>query len=399
MSKGDTSKRTLTITCYLSLVNYAFTLAGWGPCISLLQKDLGIGDAQTGVLRTAMFGGFTAAVFLAGYLIHKFGLKRVSIAGPAGLGISLILFSLSRNYAFALAAMLASGVAAGLLEVSVNTIVSEIGGARRAYALNMMHVFFGVGAFFTPRIAGWLLANGASWRSLFMGIGVIAAASGSAFIPQAFPKDSSGEQIKFSVVMRYAATPAMLMLGLSVFFYAGFEIGGINDWIVPYFERFKHIDKQASSNLLGNFWLSMAVGRLICTGASRFISSGKLLIIITTLTALCAFTIFLPGNSAATAGMLLAMVGFFSSGIFPTTLAIAGDNLPDSISTATGIVMGFTGIGYFVFPSAVGAIAQIYDLKLAMTIVCGFLVLMAIFAALAVRASRRPPRANTVHNV
>lgn len=386
---GFNSKRLLTITCYLSLVNYAFTLAGWGPCISLMQKDLGIGDAQTGILRTMMFAGFTASVFLAGYVTHKLGLKNVSVVGPAGLGVSLILFSLSRNYAFALACMLAAGVAAGLLEVSVNTIVSEIGGERRAYSLNMMHVFFGVGAFFTPRIAGWLLGSGATWRSLFLAIGVIAIATGAMFIPQAFPGDSSGEQIKFRDIMRYAATPAILMLGLSVFFYAGFEIGGINDWIVPYFERFKSMDKQSASNLLGNFWLAMAAGRLICTAASRFIRSGTLLIIITTLTALCAITIFLPHNSAATAAMLLALTGFLSSGIFPTILAIAGDNLPGSISTATGIIMGFTGIGYFIFPSAVGTIAQIYDLKLAMTLVCGFLALMAIFAALAVRVGNR----------
>lgn len=389
MNEHGGKRRLLSATCYLSLMSYSFAVAGWGPCVSAMQESFKIRDAGIGAMRTALFGGFTVAVFAAGYLMQRFGEKRVAIAGPAIMGLTLIGFSMSRGYAAALCALGAAGLAAGLLEAAVNTIVSEMGGERRAEALNRLHIFFAAGAFAASRGAGFLFERGGDWRGLFAGIGVFSIAAAALFIPQAIPRGGDETQPKAMDIVRFSMKPAVLLLGICIFFYSGYEVG-LNDWVVPYLERFFTAfgdDKKSATDLLAWFWLSLAAGRVACSIAARYMKPAVMLSVIASLTTVTAIFIFIV-KSAPAISVLLPLSAFFSAGIFPTILAIAGSGYPKNLGTVNGIIMGFVGVATIVFPVGIGVISDHFDLKVAMVAVCAFLAAMLACALLGMKMAK-----------
>ncbi|MEW5947619.1 MAG: MFS transporter [bacterium] len=379
--------RALTYACYFSLVTYSFTVAAWGPAVSLMQETFGIGEAGIGLLRTAMFVGFTLCVFMGGCFLNRLELKFTAVLGPAALGCALTGFSFSGSCPAALLAMFAAGCAGGMLEASVNTLVSEMHGERRAYALNLLHVYFGVGAFVAPRAAGKLLVTGASWRTVYLAISACAFAAAAAFALQRFPAAREKKPLQAAGLLRFAANPAMITLGAGMFFYVGSEIG-INDWIVLYLERFLSLDKLSASNTLSYYWLAMTAGRFFCTLAARFVKAESLLVIIASLSAAAAMLIF-AARTPLSAAAFIALTGFFSSGIFATIIAIGGNRFPADVGAVSGILIGFSGMGNIFFPSLIGTVAQLVSLKLALAAACAMLFLLLACAAAAAKTPVR----------
>lgn len=380
----------LTAACCFALMSYAFTVASWGPAADLIAAEFGVAELKLGMLRTALFIGFTASLFAGGLLMNRLGAKVVSVAGPFGLALGLAGFSLSRGYAPAFASMIVVGCSGGLLEVAVNTAVAEANTERRAFALNLLHVFFGIGAFIAPRATAWALAEGLSWRVVFGAIAVTAAAASVLFaaLPQP-PLAEKRAELRPADIARFSARPAVVLLGLAMVFYVGAEIG-INDWIVLYFQRFLGMDKTAASGLLSNYWLLMTVGRLFCALAARRVSAEILLCVITGLSAVSTLLIFTTDNPAA-AGAFLMAAGFITSGTFATIIAIGADRFPRDTAVVSGLLMGFSGIGNLAFPVMVGAIAQATDLRLGLAVSCGMLFFL-FFVSLAILRMKRAGR-------
>lgn len=365
---------------------YGLTLGVWGPSNSLIQETFHIDKVGVGLCHTILFIGFTISVILGGWLLDRLGAKFLSALGPGLLGGGLILFASTDNYAVALATMFILGCGAGLLEAAVNTLVSEWGGERRAFAMNLLHMQLGIGAFAAMRGAGILLSRGISWQSLHVGIGVFGLLVAAVFLIQKSPERAGTNSLRAGEATRFFARPLMIVLSVGIFCYVGAEIG-INDWIVLYFERNMGIAKQTASAVSANFWLFMTVGRLFCTIAARYVRAEILLLVLSALSSVAAVLVFFcPGVGSA--GVFLSLSGFFSSGIFATVLAIGGNRYPRNVGIVSGILIGCSGVGNVFFPVAIGAVAQAFNLRLAMTLSCGMLFFLVICAIAAMRSGR-----------
>lgn len=378
VSDGEThlNKRLLTYSCYLYLISYAVTVTSMGPCNAPIARAFGLGERAMGLLIASHFAGFVVTTVLAGFLIERIGLKPVMAGGVALLGAALIGFGHAWSPASLFAMMFLTGVGGGAIEAAVNALIGTLYPETRVFNLNLLHLFFGIGAFTWPTLAGYLLNQGATWRTLYAMIGGFSVAASVIMAVQRFPAPAADTgRITPRATLDLLRHPTVLLLGGVMALYVGGEIG-INGWIVRYFdeellkgEAFAHvlsfnIGARAfsftitTSFFLTLYWFSMTVGRVFATLAGRAMADYKLLRIVTLASAVCALATFLV-DGVLPAAIFLALTGLFFSGIFATTIAIGGNRFPERLGMVSGIIIAFSGAGNVALNAAIGEIAQV----------------------------------------
>ena len=352
-------------------MSYALTVTSMGPCNAPIAAAFHAGARAMGLLISAHFAGFIVTTVFAGWLIDRAGLKPVMAGGAALLGAALMAFGRAPTLELLFCAMFLTGVGGGAIEAAVNALIGALYCETRVYNLNMLHIFFGVGAFSWPIVAGYLLASGMSWRTMYVLIGAFNLLMAAGMAPQKFPDPQPGAAAGLRQTLALLRHPAVWLLGGVVALYVGAEIG-INAWIVRYFDedllhgaRFAHTLRPApgiaftltTSVFLTLYWFSMTVGRVFSTLAGRTLADYALLRAATLLSAAFAIATFLV-RDIRLAATFLALTGLCFSGIFPTAIALGSNRFPDRLGMISGLIIAFSGVGNVVLNAAIGEIAQ-----------------------------------------
>lgn len=130
---------------------WAFVLVGEGVNvveIFLIRDELGIGPAGYGALGAATGAGAIGGAWLTGRLKSDAARSWAVLAGIAGIGLSCILLGLARNVTMLAIGATTIGVASGLLNAAVSTlmvtrtsehlrgrVIAALGGTVRASSL------------------------------------------------------------------------------------------------------------------------------------------------------------------------------------------------------------------------------------------------------------------------
>lgn len=349
---------------------YGLAVTVIGPCNSRIAAEFGAGERTMGLLISTLFAGFIPSSVFAGYMVDRIGLKPVTLCGVALLGAGMAGFGAAPGLPALFAMMLLTGIGCGAVESAVNSLVGSLHPGTRVYSLNMLHVWFGIGALAWPLAAGYLLEGGASWRALYMGIGGVSLVSAVVFSVQAFPKAAFGKPMNVAEALSLLRSREALLLGMVTALYVAGEMG-INSWIVRYFDE--ELLKGAplaealglragaawltTSAALSLYWLTLTVGRVGATYAAGKIPGYKMLRIVTALSAVFTIAVF-STRSVALAAVFLALTGLSYSGIFPTAIAVGCNRFPERVGMASGLIIWFSAVGNVVFNTAIGGIAE-----------------------------------------
>ena len=145
-------------------------LAAIGPSLPEFARNNGISLAAAGSIFTALFVGAIPSEVITGWLTERFGTKQVLLTGVLMLAVGLLGATLSRSLVLTLACMVFAGLGDGVLIVGANVMIAQSFTRRTASALNLLNVFFGVGAITGPAIAG---ASIAIWGTALPSIWVL----------------------------------------------------------------------------------------------------------------------------------------------------------------------------------------------------------------------------------
>ncbi len=394
------NRKKLTYLSYLYLVSYAFTTTSIGACNKPIAVAFHLKDNAMGMLLAWLFGGFVVASLICSYFIQRRGIKKTMLGSIAILGLALVGTGLSWNSWILFPMMLCIGIGGGAVEGAVNALIAEMYPDTRVSSLNLMHIYFGVGAFTWPLIAGFLLASGISWRAIFIILGIYSIAIGALIASQKFPaskshtSDSSGLRDMFRLI----TSPAAFLIALMVAFYVGGEMG-INSWIVRYFDEVILHNKPlsipvsltpagipfrfvfTSTMFLTIFWLTLTLGRIATAIAGKYLPDTTILRIETLLSTIFAIATFYVSNIFL-AGIFLALTGFFFSGIFATAIATGGNRYPSQIGAVSSLIIGFSGLGNIALNAGIGVISNSWGLRTGMMTAALFLIVMTICAFL-----------------
>ncbi|HEY3071770.1 MAG TPA: MFS transporter [Candidatus Limnocylindrales bacterium] len=365
-----------------------FILLGWSglllpSLVRSIEHDFGQSDAGIGVLYFLTAASYAAGSFGGGVLVERFGWRRVlavaTLLGACGLALQAVVSS----WELLLLATLPRGLGSGAIDGGSNGLFLDLYPTGRGRALNLLHLFFSLGAFASPLAVGQLVDAHVPWQAIL-------ALSALAWLPLAalilVADVPAGHHLAADKGARAALRPLLplVLLGTAIATYVGAEIG-VSNWLVRFLES---APLTVATLALALFWGGLTLGRLLSAAvADRFDHAS--FAIASTLVASIALVAAILVPVLPVAILLFAFVGFAFGPVYPLIMALAGERFPSRAAAVSGFLAGTSVVGSIVYPPVAGFLSVTVGLSIAML---GMAVLGFICAgALLVLATRTAP--------
>jgi MFS family permease len=359
-----TPPRTYRIAASAFFFIAGLTFATWASRIPDIQNKLHLSDGALGGVLFALPVGLMISLPLSGWLVSRFGSKKMVIAGALLYPLLLIPLALANSVLQLVSALFLFGVASNLVNIAMNT---QAVGVEKLYGRSVMASFHGLWslAVFAGALTGTFFVSKGFHPFIHFSI-VAFAALLIVLVAYRFllPRDSDA---KTTAKIFVKPDSSILLLGLIAFCCMLCE-GAMADWSGVYFK--KVVLAPAALITIGYvaFSSTMALGRfagdwlVVKFGAKRMLRLSGIVIT----TGLLIAVIF-PYLLTATCGLLL--VGFGVSSVVPVVYGISGRSSSMPASTALAAVSTIGFLGFLVGPPLIGLIAQATSLRWAFTLV------------------------------
>ena len=139
------NRRARVAVAALFLTNGA-VFANLVPRLPELKAELGLANAEYGVVVAAFPAGALVAGLAAGHFIRRFTSARVAVAGTLGIAVLVLVAGTSSTPAIVAAALFAGGACDALVDVSQNTHGLRVQRAYGRSIINSLHAVWSAGA-------------------------------------------------------------------------------------------------------------------------------------------------------------------------------------------------------------------------------------------------------------
>jgi sugar phosphate permease len=354
------SKTYIIITAFLSLFALVgFAYYGLPFFFDFMVTDFGYsraevtsGNAVGKLIVAPLFG------FLAGWMIDKYGPRRLMMLGAALMGIAFIGLSHSSSlwmfYTFYIFNALGY-VFGGPLPCQV--LISKWFTKNRGKAMGIAYLGIGVGGALVPLVATNLESN-LGWQNAMSIIGVLIIIIA---VPMAFfIKDSSKAKIETKKVE--ASIPMKNILKSPNFYLLAFgsmcsigAVGGVGQHLKLYLSDLEFTQSQAA-NIMSIVLLSSLAGRVLMGWLSDIINRKYVMILIYVIVAMAISSLYLP-PFAGRIYVFAVVFGIGLGGDYMIIPLMAGDLFGvKALGRTMGIILVADGIAESFFPVLVGAL-------------------------------------------
>jgi MFS transporter, FHS family, glucose/mannose:H+ symporter len=359
-----------------------FAVLGTVFGLPAMRERLHLTLAQQGNLFLLLYLGIFLASLVIGPLIDHIGNKINLTASSVTVAFAMVGFAVAHSMLAASFAAVLLGLGGGGLNICTNTLVSDLYGEERGPMLNLMGIFFGIGALFVPLFAASIEGQ-LSISQLFLVCAVLATACGAAYAVIPFPPPRDGQKLSLSDVIGVTRYDGVLLLGFILFFESGTE-ASIGGWTSTYADSAGYSPRTATV-VLAVYWATLMLGRIVAARLLRGMRKSHL-VICSAGVSVVGCTILLTAHSLVSFIAGAALIGLSYGPVFPTTLAIAGDRYAQQSGTVFGLLFSIALIGGMLFPWAVGQVAQRLTVRMGMLVpVLGALGITALSSTLALR--------------
>lgn len=321
-----------------------------GTLWPVLRPDYGQPVAALGALLLAVSAGTMAASILSGRAIAAFGTGGVLAASVALTAVAALGAALAPPWSALVALALLSGLGAGAVDAAMNVFAAARFQPRH---LNWIHACWGIGATLSPAIATGLLAAGASWRMVYLAIGLMLASLSLAFLLTRARwggrEASAGPRAPAMAVLR----DPMARRQIAAFFvYCGVE-AGTGQWLATILVDARGADPATAGAATALFWAALTIGRIGLGFLVDRMGPDRML-----RWAVLAAALGSAGFAFAPAGLDLAAVGLLAvalAPVYPTLMARTPARLGAAAAThAVGFQVAAATLGAGLLPALLG---------------------------------------------
>ncbi len=278
-----------------------------------------------------------------------------------------------------------AGVGCGAIDAMVSSVIMDLSDPGSGSGINLLHLFYSVGALAAPLAIGVLVSLGTEWRLIPVATSLAGLALAAPLVRVGAVPPRPRSPVMPATADRPAATLtsrrlALATLGVATACFVAAE-SGVSSWLVGYLAD---EPMTVATLALGLFWAGLAAGRLVASRVADWFAPVRF-------TASCA----LLGGLAILAAVILASgpiriilfvaAGFAFGPVYPMILAIAGSLFPHRAAAVAGIVTAAGVVGSITYPAMMGLIAGIAGLGAGMF---GAAVLIIVSSGALVAAGR-----------
>jgi fucose permease len=366
----------LIFSTIVAIFVYGMISAMLGTILPELSERFRLSPRRNGTIAFAQALGLIIASLGVGPLLDNEGKKLGLIIGLALIAIALFALPRSSGFRSILFLLFLLGAGGGIVVTGANALVSDVGEAHRATALNLVNLFFGLGGLATPFIAANLF--GRNWARLCYTIATLTVVSLAIEASTKMPEATRSGGFVLEDAAPVLGRPLLFLLGLFLFLYVGCEVG-IWNWL-PRHLIAQGIPESRALNILSlGFALGLLIGRVGVSPILIRVPAITVLLFASIVMAISTF-LMLRLSNPFTAAIMVFVAGLSMAPVFPTTLAIVGDNFPRMTGTAIGFAITCGWIGLAVSSRVIGFIAggDPRRLKRALLVIPASAVLMVV---------------------
>ena len=343
----------LIFSTIVAIFVYGMLSAMLGTILPDLSDRFRLSPRENGTIAFAQAIGLIIASLGVGPLLDNEGKKLGLMIGLALIATALFALPRASGFRSILFLLFLLGVGGGIVVTGANALVSDVGEAHRATALNMVNLFFGLGGLATPFIAANLF--GRNWVRLCYTIAALTVVSLAIEASTKMPEPTRTGGFVLADAAPVLGRPLLFLLGLFLFLYVSCEVG-IWNWL-PRHLIAQGIPESRALNILSlGFALGLLIGRVGVSPIFIRVPAITVLLCASVVMAISTF-LMLRLSNPLTAAILVFLAGLSMAPVFPTTLAIVGDNFPRMAGTAIGFVITCGWIGLAVSSRIIGFIA------------------------------------------
>lgn len=370
----------LSIRPSLAFVSLGLFWGCFAAYVPVIKAGLGVEDGTFGLLLLGSAVGLVSAMWIAPWTDRKLGARAMPVlAGAFALAWSLP--ALMGVPAFFFLSLIAVGLCSGLLDVTMNSRVSELEARLGRPLMNAAHGMFSVGYTVGAVYAGVMRELAVAPSLAILGVSLfvmLALAPRMRMEPHVVPHPEGGRG-------RYPLVPILLCGG--VVLSAFMTEAATESWSALHIER--TLGGRAAEGALGPamLGLTMSFGRFGGQAVAERLREVQVVVMASALASAGALVAaWAPAPLVAYLGF--GMFGLGVSVIGPMGLALVGKMVAPHFRTeaiSRAAVMGFSG--FFFAPVLMGLVSQGFGLRWAFTVVA---VVVAMAVPLSLVLARRP---------
>jgi fucose permease len=361
-----------------------------GAVLPSIIERLGLDRAEAGSLLSMLSLGILAGSLVFGPIVDRRGYKGLLAAAVLLIALGLEGISFAPSGTVLAASAFTTGLGGGIVNGATNALVADISADGRAAGLSYLGVFFGIGAFGVPLLLG-LLRDRFGDAGVVAGIGAIVALVPVYYAAVRFPEPKQPQGIPLRQALSLLRDPALVLLGVILFFESGMEIT-VGGWTATYVSEELALPPERALYLLSLYWLGMTGARLAQGWLLTRVSS--VTVLVSSLAIAFTGAVILIGARSATAagtGTVLAGAGF--AAVFPIVLGYTADRYARLSGTAFSVVFVMALTGGTALPYVTGVLGDTFGLRPSLAIVPAGLVCVAVLVAVVRPRLRTPPGA------
>lgn len=351
----------VAITCLVFLVFGLFN-GSIGPIVKELSHQTNSTLGAIGGVLTFLFTGALISMFVAGPLTDRFGKKIVMVISLLFLSAGLVGLCLTRSLPLMFFFFFFTGLGQGGMEVSGNLVVAEAYPKNNTGILNLLHFFYGFGAFIGPAFISLAISNDVSGKIvLWFASGFFVVLAVLYIILYMNKPKSASMPLSENKATRVSVyrSPLLWFTGIMLLTYVGVEFG-LGSWATTFMEVSARLPIQQGALVTSAYWGFITLGRLAGLVLSKKLKSLQLLGVATigSLIGVIALIIFTGTTSAAIVSIMV--IGLCFGTVYPTTIAFTSDAFINNQGKAVGLVSTFGSIGGLTLPWMAGIILEKY---------------------------------------
>lgn len=356
-----------------------------GAILPYIRETYGLSYRVSGLLISFHSVGNLISSYFGGVLPLHIG-KRKSIVMFSSFGvIAFVLMIISGNPIALILAFSMTGLTRGAVSNFNNSVINEIA-TGKGWTLNLLHSIFAIGAFIAPFLAMLFTRNNTEgWMYAVFIVIILCILEVVVFGVMPIPnenvnnnKTKSDKRAKTKTDWGFLKNKYYLTACGIMFSYMCAE-QAVNGWLVTYFKDSGIMSGSLAQIMSSLLWLVILCGRLLYGYLSNHIEKSKILLA-GSIGYLIFFIILLLARTTSPVVVGIIGIGFFMSGIYPTTIASVGHIIKD-YPMALSIMLVITGFGAIIMPSIIGAVADSIGIVGGMSVVIVAVVVTVLFIA------------------
>ena len=346
----------LFVSACAGILVFGIVLAILGTIFGLpaMRLRLQVSLAEQGTLILLLYLGIFVGSLFIGPLIDHLGNKSNLLAASLIVAAAMMVFAAARSFLTASLAAILLGIGGGGLNTCTNVLVSDLYAERRGPMLNLLGIFFGVGAISIPLMAASIEGR-FTIPQLFLFCAVLSALCALWYAVISFPPAKAKQSFSWVELLAVAKCHGVLLLAFILFCESGNE-ACIAGWTSTYVGVIGYSPRLATL-ILAAYWAALMASRMLAAKVLQGVRKSQLILGVALLS-LGGCAVLLSARSPLFLFAGTALVGLSYGPVFPTTLAIAGDRYSQGAGTVFGLLFSIALIGGMTFPWGVGQLSQ-----------------------------------------